>query len=373
MNGKQDFIFSGLAALLVAVSATGAWAARSTFLAPKLEKSVPALALGDGAAHLKGTHALGTNPGGLALTPRMEMTAQYNRLLLETQAGNLSLALPTSLYGDTVFGLSYVDLRSGGFEGRDELGRRTSSFKTQDQIFGVYAARSFSMESLLADSAALDFNPLQIGAGFKLIRSGIAGFSATAFALDLGVQYALGDSPFSFGLAFLNLGSGPRFTKGSEGSKLPTQINLGSAYQLAAPVMLVGALNRHVHEGKTEVVFGVQYQAGQILALRGRYAFTQGGIRESRNAALLGFAGGFGVEILENSSLDYAFTPINSELGSGIHRFSFTMRFGKASAMDLRTRRSYSGEYQKAGEERTKSLPGESPYQDDLGAGVIVW
>ena len=243
-------------------------------------------------------------------------------------AGSVS-GSPASAAACTPTEIPNASLNSAQFEGRNALGQRTADFSIQDQLLGIHAAKPLLIGSNL--------QPVTLGASVKYLRSQIAGLRADAFLLDLGLRYALGNLPLSFGLGVLHLGSGVKFV--DQESRLPTRVNFGAAYQLAGPMTLVGSVDEHIHERRRDYTIGLQYQAGGIMTLRGRYNLTQGGLRQE-GGGFLNFAGGFGVNFWGGSSLDYAFQPLAQDLeGSGIHRFSFTMRFGRNLPLDLARKR----------------------------------
>lgn len=312
----------GLAfAMLPAVLRPAASQGVSTVLIPKLQQTAQVLAAGEGAAETGGLNALGVNPAALALT-RPEALFQFQQLPLDTHVAMLGAGFPLRLFGvPHSFAATYLELRSSGFEGRDDTGGKTGSFGIQDRLFGLHAAGSLGLLE--------SWEPLEIGFGYKLLSSRIQAYSATAHAFDAGVRVKHADIPLTLGLALRNFGKGPTFIE--QESSLPSSILLSGAYRLAHPVTLNLGVKRLLEEKSGEYSLGLEVRPHPMLVLRTHYALAAG---SPSGNGVHNLAGGVGFNLFRGLMMDYAFRPFDSALREagavGTHRMTLTMPFGPA-------------------------------------------
>lgn len=291
---------------------------------PKLDETAQGLALGDSAAALTGLNALGANPGAL-YSQRAELLSQYRQLPLRTSLTKLAAGYPLRAV-DSSLAVSYLNLRSAAFDGRDEQGAQTGQFSTQDQLIGLHASRRLS-EDL----------PVSAGVSVKFLRMSIADASADAVAFDAGARYAFSALPLTLGAAALNLGRGPRFA--DQASPLPLTYALSASYRLPGGLEIAANFAERAAERRQDFNIGMQYAIGSVLALRGRYGMAQAGTQGAGSS----FAAGIGFKLFGAHALDYAFQPFDSSLqqsaGAGTHMVTLTMRFGASQEMPARRTR----------------------------------
>jgi len=318
---------------LLLVSPHRAFAA--SVMLPTLQKTAQGVALGDSASTLTGLNALGVNPAGLSI-PHAEFLADYQSMLLDTSLTILGFAQPVASL-KTTFGLSYLNMRSVNFDKRDESGQRLGSFATQDHLLSLSSARPFQMESLLA-------NPLYLGLSIKAMQMQIDSYKTRAYALDLGGRYTLSAMPLSLGFSVLNLGNGPKFI--SETSPLPTSLVASAGYQISGTILVMANLNHRMSEGRNEFSIGAQYAVGDVLAIRGKSSFLQGGAA-SGAMGMQNLSAGLGLKLYRDTTLDYAFQAFDTQLQKagqlGTHRVTLTFRLGNLASRnrnaDLEVRR----------------------------------
>ncbi len=290
---------------------------RSAVVLPQLDRTAQSQALGNDAASLTGLNALGINPAGLN-TPRAEVLTQYQQLPLQTSLTLLGASYPLRPFGASL-GVSYLDLRSANFDGRDDSGAQTGRFSTDDRMIGLHIGGPLGEDSLLT-----------LGASVKFMQMGIASQSAGATALDIGGRYKLAALPLIVGLSALNVGRGPRF--GDQRSSLPTTYVIAAAYKLLPELELLGNYADDTGDGRKEVSFGLQYWAAGVMALRARMVNSAA----SQGTGVQNLAAGIGFKVMGQHTIDYAFRPYDSALrqagSAGTHLITLTLRFGQSAA-----------------------------------------
>lgn len=291
----------------------------STVLLPHLQKTAQVLALGDGAIHLEGLNAVAINPAALTVS-QPEAVMQVQLLAQDTQAGMLGAASPVrSLGASQTLGVSYLELRSSGFDKRNESGDASGSFSLQDRLIGLHASRSFQIIE--------GIEPLDVGLSYKFLTSRIDSYSATARAVDAGLRFRLKSVPLTLGFSARNLGKGPTYI--DQESRLPTSYLIAGAYRIVGPLTVTAGFKLLTVEKTDEISVGLEAWARAPLSLRAHYTFVPGGAGGSGTQNL---AGGLGLNLHHGFIMDYAFQPFDGSLRAagavGTHRMTLTMRFG---------------------------------------------
>lgn len=319
MTNHKMTLFLTLAAALALGARPAAAAAGSALELPDLMRTAESSALGDAAAFLRGVSAVGVNPAGVAVR-RVETAAQYQALPQQTDVTLFGAAVPMGELGSTL-GVSYLSLRSSNFDGRDQYGDPTGAFSDSEQLVALTAA-----QPLTRDGSGTG---LAVGATVKYMRLSVAGYGASAAALDLGARWAMRQAPLSLGFSLLNLGRGPRLA--SSRDQLPRAYVLSASYDLAHTAALIANVERRDAEGRIDASMGMQYVLGGTLALRARYGASPNG---ESVMSLSNLTGGFGLSILDGKTLDYSFQPYAGALRQagdlGMHRLTLTLRFGSS-------------------------------------------
>lgn len=256
-----------LAGLLVfaAVSSNSAQETTAGFL--KLPVSARALGLGTGITALSDdSGSIAHNPAGLGNLRSKEMNLLYAPHMQGMALGYLAYAQPLSFMS---VGVSYLTLRSGSMEGRDDSGETTGSFTSEDRAIGLSLGKAFMQ------NANHPAGRLRLGSTIKYISSQIAGYSAATYALDLGVQMplALGSLPMAAGVAVRNLGPGMKYTDSPE--PLPMNVSLGAAVRPLGAMVLVGGVTQWVKESRSEWSVGTEFSPMSMLSIRGNYSLMQ--------------------------------------------------------------------------------------------------
>jgi len=175
--------------------------------------------------------------------------------------------------------------------------------------FGLTYARSFT-------------DKFSAGASLNLIRLGLAEFSQSTIAFDLGTLYDVGVAGMKIGFAIQNIGGQVQFI--DRQARIPTVFRVGTSAELikSGANKLIGSFEfSHPPDNSERLNGGMEYGFKDFLFLRTGYNF---------NYDSEGFAAGAGVKfpvspLNTNATFDYAYTDMKT-LGAG-HRFSLNIRF----------------------------------------------
>ncbi|MBI4667995.1 MAG: PorV/PorQ family protein [Elusimicrobia bacterium] len=254
-------------------------------------------------------NAIHWNPAGIAQLPQRELSAMHAELFADTRYDFAGVVQPLT---SGALGLSLAYLSHGSIEARDQNRQSQGSFKASDM------ATTFSYARILSPK-------FHGGANLKIIRSQIAQYSATTFALDIGSLYNTPIKRLKAGIALQNLGPGMKFI--STVSALPLTMATGFGYQLPQGPILALDFKYRPYSQKTNVSLGMEYPVASLLVLRAGYLGALGNdIKPGANKLgdFTGLGTGFGIRVM-GGQFDYAFTPMG-ELGNS-HRMSLALRF----------------------------------------------
>jgi len=304
-----------LGALLLTPALRAGDAGRSAVGALRLEETVRQSSLGgSGVADIREPGAAQLNPAALGHLASKELRASYHRLFEDVGLGSLAYARPMGRWGWSAR-LDHLDY--GAFAGRDAQ--------------GAAGGDATASHSLLAVSAAAAGETLSSGATVKIIRESLAGQSALAPALDLGVVFRLSPDRLPdgflaghlrrlrFGAAVKNVG--PQINIDGTGEKLPRAWTAGLSHQSFGEALNL-SIDAERYAGRRETIL----HAGAELWVKGDFAL-RGGYRSDGDAGP-GFAGGLGF-LWNRARIDYSFRPF-SALGD-VHRFGVTLAFGESA------------------------------------------
>ncbi|MBI4667766.1 MAG: PorV/PorQ family protein [Elusimicrobia bacterium] len=308
---KRIFFFAVLAVLSV-LSALVASAVFASEGAAFLKIGIGARPIGLGNAFTaiaNDVNAIAWNPAGLTQITQRELGVMHAELFADTKYDFAGVVQPLNA-GALGFGLAY--LSQGSLEVRDANRQSQGSFNASDM------ATTFSYARIL-------FPKFYGGASLKIIRSQIAQYSATTFALDIGSLYNTPIERLKAGIALQNLGPGMKFI--DTASALPLTMATGFGYQLPQGPILALDFKYRPYSRKTNVSLGMEYPVLGILSLRAGYlGALSSAVKQGTNKLgdFTGLGAGFGIRVL-SSHLDYAFTPMG-ELGAS-HRMSLAVKF----------------------------------------------
>ncbi len=234
------------------------------------------------------------NPAGLSWLSRNTVQATSTALFDDTSVNGLGFAIPSNRM--PTFGLNLLYLKSGEFEGTNELNQSLGTFTEGDLVMALSASHQLA-------------NNWSVGANVKMVRQTLEEFSGGGVGFDLGVMGQVVPG-VKIGASALNLG-GPTITLRAEDETYAQEYRAGVAATLLEGngVITAEAVTR---DGPgTELRIGGQFAVG-ALALRAGYYIEN-------------ISAGFGYGFDNGLSLDYGMN--DHELGM-VHRFGLNYAFG---------------------------------------------
>ncbi|MFQ5510804.1 MAG: PorV/PorQ family protein [Candidatus Krumholzibacteriia bacterium] len=235
------------------------------------------------------------NPAGLSLVAQNTVHFETATLFESTSLHGLSLAIPSQRLAS--FGLTILNLRSGGFERTNEFNQPLGEFAEGDMAFLFSASRSLSPR-------------LSLGANVKVVRQTVETFNGTGAGFDLGALYSLTPT-LRLGVSLLNLG-GPSVTLRATEETFPMEVRGGLALQFMNGRGLASIEFDHRSGPGATFHGGSEFLIHRTMTLRVGYADTSP-------------TGGFTYRVSPDLFLDYA----AADQGLGVtHRFGITYRFG---------------------------------------------
>jgi len=256
------------------------------------------------------------NPAAINTLEGTPVSFSYLNHLLDINAANLSASYYVEEIGRFGAGIQYINY--GDFTEADEFGNR----------YGEFGA--FDMAVSLGYANELDEN-FNYGASLKLIYSSIAENSSSAAAIDLGLNYLIPDSKWSFGFAVLNLGTQLSSYIDSKES-LPLDIRAGFAKELQhMPFKFYFSFNRlnddydNFIDRFKQFTVGGEFRLSKVIKLRFGYDNEKrSDLKIGTTAGLAGFNAGVGFKV-SDYFVDYAFSSLGS-IGA-FHRFGVQTTF----------------------------------------------
>lgn len=303
-----------LRALIVPAAAKGPGTSAGDFL--NLGVGARPVALGETFVGLADdVNAITYNPAGLAFLRRQELTLTHNQYVEGVRQEWVAYAYPGESLGTVALAVNMLTVDA--FAGYDELDRPAGETSAQDSSFHLAYARGLGER-------------LSLGVGSKLIKSRLAGFSATAVAFDAGLL-ATPWEQFSAGVSVQNAGS--RLKHITESTELAFAVKGGFAVKPLAQRFKAHALALLLdvtvpNREEPYVSGGVEYLHQNALAVRAG--------AKSRRDTSLGYSLGLGLHFNRGHAarpelyVDYAFVD-SGEL-QFTHRASITFKFGRAKS-----------------------------------------
>jgi hypothetical protein len=252
-----------------------------------------------------GTDSIYWNPANLNYLKKIEFSFSHTMWFENVNYEWFAVAIPTEKLGTFGLGLQYVSY--GRLDRVDRTGTLDGSFSPLD------------MAGYL--SYANMYKKLKFGFNLKYIYSKIEN-SASAFAVDMGTTYDLGNNKTAISAAISNLGQDMKFNYKSE--SLPLLFKVGVSHFLLDQLLVALDLN-FPKDNEAYVNAGTEYRL--VVANNTAFAFRAG--YEGRNKDIPGFNWinlGFGLKYLDYS-FNYAFVPYG-DIGM-THRFSLSVKLGK--------------------------------------------
>lgn len=295
-------------------------------------------------ASVRGLEATFVNVAGLAHTIGTQVQFNYTNYLQGSGIGIMAFGVAQQLgesgsaLGISITNMSFGEIMITTVENPDEGGIGT--FKPSYLTIGLSYSKAFS-------------NSIYGGITVKIISESIADASASAVALDAGIQYITGDKEnIKLGIALKNVGSNLKFSgdgltdritvDGQEdlfsmnfrtnGFDLPTTLQIGAGYDFIferASYLSLAANFNSMAFGRDYFGLGIEGCFRDIIFLRAGYNY-EGGIFDSydngnKTTINKGFSFGgtvkapFNKEKSKYISIDYSYRAV--ELLKGIHTF----------------------------------------------------
>lgn len=241
------------------------------------------------------------NPAGVATLTRDRGSSGFFKHLSDINAGFLTFS--TSFEGIGRFGAGLQYTNYGSFEETDALGNTLGTFSANDLALTV------------GYGLALEEN-LFVGGALKFIYSGIASYTSTGVAGDLGILYTIPASRFAVGMSIRNLG-GQISTYNGIRENLPLDIGIGASIVPKGLPLLLNVGFHRLNE-QTEAfsdrfrsfTVGGEFTLSKVLLFR--FGYDNAKRRDFRigsSADLAGFSAGFGV-LVDRYTVDYSLSSL---------------------------------------------------------------
>ena len=253
------------------------------------------------------------NPAGINSLEGTPISFSFLKHLLDINSASLAISREFEGIGRFGAGVQYINF--GSMTGADADGNKT----------GDFGAGDFALTLGYANN--LDPNTIY-GVNVKFIYSGIKDYSSTGIAVDLGLQYLIPASKWSFGFSVLNLGT-QMSSYLSTKEDLPLDIRLGFSKQLEhIPFRFYFSFIK-LNEDQDKITdkfkqftFGGEIKLSKSINLRLGYDNEKRKeLKIGTSAGLAGFHVGLGI-IIQDYNIDYAFSQMG-DIGS-LHRFGIT-------------------------------------------------
>lgn len=237
--------------------------------------------------------SLYSNPAGILNVPYFTVGAAHNQWISDYRSEFVGL-----IYHPTNFAVGFsinygtvgdIERRSGPSEEPEGY------FDLNDLVAGITLAH------LVGEN-------IMLGLTSKIVYERIDFYSATGFAVDLGLQYRPMPE-LVVGASFANLGT--KMTLDEDEYDLPKLLRAGGSYRISD--FLISADVVYPTDDDPHFHLGGEYLINKLFYLRGGF---QSGYDEKALAFGLGFA-------QKGFNIDYAYVPFKSDLGD-THRLSLT-------------------------------------------------
>ncbi len=283
---------------------------------------------------VKGLESLYNNVAGAAFTQKTELIFSYTNWLKGAGIKLMSFGLTQRVGEAGVIGVSIMSMNFGDIEITTE--------DIPDGGIGKFSPRYLNINLAYAKAFS---NSIYGGINFKVISESISDASAQGVAIDAGIQYVTGEKEnIHFGISLRNVGPKMKFTgdgyslkalfpnndnqftvtQRSSAFELPTQLNIGAAYDILFDdqrITLAGNFASNSFK-KDQFIFGAEYSFKNYVVLRVGYAYEEGITKSvsdpARTNADRGISGGFSVQVPLNKeknsvfAIDYSYRPTDN-------------------------------------------------------------
>ncbi len=249
------------------------------------------------------------NPAAIENLNGTPVSFSFLKHLLDINSASLVGSYEFEDVGRFGGGIQFIDY--GSFDKTDEYGNVNGDFGAMEMLLVVGYSNQLSEN-------------LYYGANAKFIYSAISDVSSTGAAFDVGLNYVIPDSKWSFGLSIQNIGA--QISKyGEETENLPLDIRIGLAKELQhLPLKYYVSLNR-LNDDSDEFIdrlknvsVGGEFKLSKVVRIRMGYDnIKREELKLGTSAGLAGFNFGLGFDV-KGYLVDYAFSSMGS-IGS-LHR-----------------------------------------------------
>jgi hypothetical protein len=288
------------------------------------------------------------NPAMLNAEMRHNLVLNYVNYFAGVNYGYASAA--TALKKGTIAaGIHYLNY--GKFQGADENGTLTNTFKAADYSINVLYSRP--LDSLFT-----------IGVTMKTIFSDLESYNSSALAVDVGLMYHNSASRFSAGLVIRNAGFQINtYYQNSGHEPLPFEIALGISQSLKYAPLTFFVMADHLEKWDLRyettadkekvddpltgtsskkqgfdlafdklmrhIVIGTEIKLGKSISLRAGYNYRRRQeLKVDTRPGMVGFSWGIGVKI---SKFRISYGHPTYHLAGGANYFSFSMNLDELS------------------------------------------
>ena len=298
--------------LLLAMLAAGNIFSQTTYEFMRIDMSARAASLGGSFVSIADDpNVIFYNPAGIKLLKNSPVSFSFVKHILDINVASLSYSKEFEGIGRFAAAVKYINY--GSFTRTDEFANKTGEFTPNEMAF------------ILGYANELDKN-FYYGGNVKFIYSGIAGYSSTAFACDLGLHYAMPEQEMNIGASVLNIGSQMQTYDGVS-EKLPLDVMIGVSKKLAHLPLRV-FLDFHKLNVERDnfgqkfkaFSFGGEFFLSKVLTLRLGYENEKrSDLKIGSTAGMAGFNIGLGIKI-KDYLFDYGYSSMG-QIGA-LHRIS---------------------------------------------------
>lgn len=295
---KRTITAALVASVILPAAAMAAGTTGATFLNVNVSAKEEAMG-GAYSAVADDASAVTINPAGIVQVKGNQVALMHNEYFADINQEYISYVQSS---GAKAYGANLVYMDYGSQTG-------TTASNT---VTGFFTPKSFAFSVAYAMRASEE---LSYGVALKYIKTEIATYDDSTFALDAGILYKPAGTGFTGAIVLSNLGAGLELYQNAD--PLPIKLKLGGAYQFDDMPLLATTDLYFIKDEDTEYHIGLQYTISEIVPVRLGYTNQTEDIAN-------GFSFGIGL-IQPEFSIDYAFIPTDNLDDS--HRLSVLFNF----------------------------------------------
>lgn len=255
------------------------------------------------------------NPAGLSTLNNKQAAFGFFKYLLDVNSGNVSYSQRLKNSGYIGGGIRYINY--GSFEKFDEQSNNLGTFSANELALSLGYSNIYK-------------NNFHYGVNLKFIYSKIDSYSSAAIAADFGVLYTIPVTNWNLAMSLLNAGT--QISKyNSTKEDLPLDLRIGVSKKLEHLPLRVHFEFSHLTEDADKFVdrfknlsVGGEFDFSEYVKFRiGYNNGERQNLETGSSIGIAGFSTGFGVNFLENYTVDYAFNSMG-KIGS-THRIDLNL------------------------------------------------